>query len=87
MKRRNFIQVAAMGAAAGVVGLNTAMAKKTSSGKKQIYELREYDLIKPERQEFLDHYFKDGLIPALNKLGIENIGAFTAGTQSEEYIA
>jgi len=65
-----------MGAAASLTGCNNAKAEKSSSGKKQIYELREYDLIKPERQEFLDRYFKKGLIPALNKLGIDNVGVF-----------
>jgi hypothetical protein len=68
--------MASVGAAAGLVGCSNAVAEKSCPGKKQIYELREYDLIEPGRQEFLDHYFKDGLVPALNRLGIENVGVF-----------
>lgn len=75
MKRRNFIQVTAMGTVAGLASCGSVLADPRSE-KKQMYELREYDLIKPERQEFLNRYFKNGLIPALNKLGIKNIGVF-----------
>lgn len=42
----------------------------------QVYELRTYELEFFGTEQVLHTYFKDALIPALNRQGIENVGAF-----------
>lgn len=41
-----------------------------------IYELRVYDMQFGTSADVLHNYFKDALIPALNREGVENVGAF-----------
>ena len=45
-------------------------------GQKEIYEFREYELKFGKSAKVLHDYFEKALIPALNKQGINNIGAF-----------
>jgi hypothetical protein len=40
------------------------------------YELRRYEIETPEQKAALDKFAADALIPALNRLGIESVGAF-----------
>ena len=42
----------------------------------QVYELRTYELEFLKSADLLDQYFEQALIPALNRQGIKNIGAF-----------
>ncbi len=44
--------------------------------QKEIYEFREYELKFGKSAKVLHDYFENALIPALNKQGIKNIGAF-----------
>ena len=44
--------------------------------QKEIYEFREYELKFGKPAKVLHDYFENALIPALNKQGIKNIGAF-----------
>jgi len=44
--------------------------------QKEIYEFREYELKFGKSAKVLHDYFEKALIPALNKQGIKNIGAF-----------
>ncbi|MGB5228105.1 MAG: NIPSNAP family protein [Eudoraea sp.] len=44
--------------------------------QKEIYEFREYELKFGKPAKVLHEYFEKALIPALNKQGIKNIGAF-----------
>ena len=53
---------------------NTADAA-TEKGGREFFELRTYAL-KPDKQAILDRYFSASLIPALNRLGIKQVGAF-----------
>jgi hypothetical protein len=46
------------------------------SAQEQVYELRTYELEFFKPAKVLHDYFKDALIPALNRQGIKNIGAF-----------
>ena len=46
------------------------------TGQEQVYELRTYELEFYGSEDVLHSYFKDALIPALNRQGIENVGAF-----------
>ncbi|WP_297703944.1 NIPSNAP family protein [uncultured Eudoraea sp.] len=44
--------------------------------QKEIYEFREYELRFGKPAKVLHDYFEKALIPALNKQGINNVGAF-----------
>lgn len=45
-------------------------------GQTEIYELRVYELQFPRPSAVMHDYFKDALIPALNRSGVEQIGVF-----------
>ena len=47
----------------------------TVKGEREFFELRTYAL-KPDKQAILDRYFSASLIPALNRLGIKQVGVF-----------
>lgn len=55
-----------------VVVQHSALAQS----KKEFYELRTYELRFGSPRGNLENYFKNALIPALNKYGVKNIGAF-----------
>ena len=44
--------------------------------KKEFYELRTYELKFGSPRGNLENYFKNALIPALNKYGVKNVGVF-----------
>ena len=44
--------------------------------KKEMYELREYEMRYGSPQSNLDNYLKNALLPALNKYGVKNVGVF-----------
>ncbi|MFW6161525.1 MAG: NIPSNAP family protein [Planctomycetota bacterium] len=70
MRRREF--VGAMGlAAAGM-----AAAAEAEGQRKQILELRIYQVAKGEKRERLDAFLKQAAIPAWNRMGIAKVGAF-----------
>ena len=43
----------------------------------QLYELRIYTLKNDTQQKLVEDYLKNAAIPALNKLGVKNVGVFT----------
>ncbi|MBZ9632556.1 NIPSNAP family protein [Salegentibacter sp. LM13S] len=47
-----------------------------SYSQSEVYELKVYDMKFGKSADILHDYFKDALIPALNRQGVENIGAF-----------
>ena len=47
-------------------------------GQKEYYEVRKYELPFNSPEEALHKYFSEGLLPALNRNGIQNIGVFEA---------
>ena len=70
MERRKFVKSSLVGASAVSASLMPFnMGNKTDS--RDIVELREYELKSKGRQTELDKYFKNALIPALNKNGIK----------------
>jgi len=50
-------------------------AETTPRASRDVFEWRSYTL-KPDKQKILDDYFKNALIPALNRAGIKQVGAF-----------
>lgn len=81
MQRRNFIQksIFTAGTLAGA-GLGVASAKAAPKNK-EVYEFRVYAMrrnLKP-----LDNYFSNAFIPALNRMGVKNVGAFKETSMTE----
>jgi hypothetical protein len=46
------------------------------AAQEEVYELRTYELEFLKSADLLDQYFEQALIPALNRQGVKNIGAF-----------
>jgi hypothetical protein len=46
------------------------------NAQEQVYELRTYEMEFARSADILHNYFKDALIPALNRKGIKHVGAF-----------
>ena len=76
MKRRTFLHTAmATGGLAALPALTTA-AEDTPKPARQLVELRTY-LLRADKQPLLDAYLSKALIPALNRLGVKSVGAFS----------
>ena len=75
MQRRNFVKSSLIGATAVSSGFVSHHDQKAES-EKEVYELRKYEMVRNNRQNDLDRYLKEALIPALNRFGIKNIGCF-----------
>jgi hypothetical protein len=82
MKRRNFIQSAAITSSALVAG-KLSYAAPAKAGKKELFELREYEIHFGGNQNTLHAYLEKALIPALNKFGVKNVGVFKEIGKSE----
>jgi hypothetical protein len=71
MKRRRFVASSLLAASA----LTTAPAQKPAA-QKAVYEFRTYEPKYGSPQSNIENYLKDALIPALNRQGVKNVGAF-----------
>jgi len=81
MERRNFIKASAIVAAASAT--STVMASQaTSSASKEIYEWKVYHFKNGGAKTKIDNFYKEALIPYLNKRGV-NVGAFGEYGQTE----
>lgn len=79
MKRRDFIQTSlVVGGATSLTGMLTAQAAESPGGR-EFYELRRYHLRRGPQQKTFDDYAGKALLPALNRLGIMNVGVFGVG--------
>ena len=82
MERRDFIQKSVMATAAlTAAGVSSSQAKAVQQGK-EFYEWRSYETGRAG-QKGLDNYFSKAFIPALNKLGVKNVGVFGEIGKSE----
>ena len=80
MKRRDFIKTSVAAstiAGLGPVGLAAAAAQLASGGNREYYELRVYRLKAGANHDLLDAYLEKAAIPALNRLGVKQVGVFT----------
>jgi hypothetical protein len=80
MERRTFITKSVLATAAVGAGLSSAEAKAKQQNK-EVYELRVYEMRWSPVP--LDNYLSKALIPALNRLGVKKVGAFTEIGKSE----
>jgi hypothetical protein len=65
-------------AASGLVGMAQELtaADKPGGVAKEYFEIRKYTLKSAEKQGVLEAYLKDAAIPALNRIGVQNVGVF-----------
>jgi hypothetical protein len=83
MQRRKFLQTSVL-ATAGVTSAISSSAKPQKKNK-EIYEWRVYETMRGG-QPVLDSYFSTALIPALNRLGVKTVGAFSEMSKDEPAI-
>lgn len=76
MKRRQFVAASLTASAALTAGQAAAMTTAPAATQKQVYELRVYEFRFNLSQGSMESYLKEGLIPALNRMGIKNVGVF-----------
>ena len=80
MDRRNFLSASLTASALSVAATATADAQPPTGrpyAAAEYYDLRRYQLISGPGTKLTDNYFAGALIPALNRLGIGPVGAFS----------
>jgi hypothetical protein len=79
MDRRNFLSGSLTASALSLAGPATAAPQAPAGGAKaaEYYDLRRYQLASGPGTKLTDHYLAEALIPALNRLGIGPVGAFS----------
>ena len=79
MNRRNFLSssLAASASALSLASAHDALAQSGSTSTPEYYDLRRYQLASGPGVKLTDNYFSNAFIPALNRLGIGPVGAFT----------
>ncbi len=87
MNRRRFITTTA--AAAAVTGLtstlsSTMAAEPSPNVKPEYFEWRTYSLKTAEQLALVERHWAKAAIPALNRLGIQNVGTFREQTPSAQ---
>jgi hypothetical protein len=85
MERRKFLAASFASAAAGATApLVFARESQDSAapGGREYYELRRYHLLTPQRK-LADDYFRNALVPGLNRLGISTVGVFNVSIGPE----
>lgn len=79
--RRLFMKASLLTGATAIAAplLNPAIAMGADmpADKPEFYELRVYQLKDEKQQQLVEAYWQNAAIPALNRLGIKNIGVFT----------
>lgn len=75
MIRRKFLS-SSLAASAFAMNASTAQAGGAAGNARQYYELRKYHLQSGPQTKLTDAYLEQALIPALNRLGMNSIGAF-----------
>ncbi len=79
MKRRSFVKASLIAGPLSAVlpVIGEGKAHKEKAVKLEYYELREYTLKNDAQQQLVEAYFKDAFIPALNRIGVKQVGVFT----------
>jgi len=75
MKRRSFVKSSILlSSLSNITSTNSEAGFKKS--KQEFYELRVYTLKNAEQEKVIEDYFEKAAIPALNRLGMKNVGVF-----------
>jgi hypothetical protein len=80
MERRDFIQKSILTGAA-VAGATLGAQAQNSPKSKEVYEFRVYEMRRNLNP--LDNYFSKAFIPALNRMGVKNVGVFRERSLTE----
>lgn len=83
MKRSAFLKSTA--AVTGIIGMSRIVpnAEAADATALEYVEIRKYTLNSTAKQAILDAYLRDAAIPALNRLGIRNVGVFMPSEATE----
>lgn len=82
MDRRKFLGSALASGALAASSLSAAQ-QSSPSGEREYYELRRYHILSGPMKQLADTYFRDALVPALNRLGIKPVGVFNTSIGSD----
>jgi len=72
LDRRKFLSATV---AASALGLKAQQAN-AQGGAREYYELRRYHLVSGPQQKLTNNFIAEALIPGLNRLGVQPVGAF-----------
>ena len=79
MERRSFVKTTLLSTTAAMILPKTGFTQPKTEDKNQMYyEIRTYTLKDVLQQQLVENYYEKAAIPALNKLGIKNVGVFTS---------
>lgn len=78
MKRRKFLgsSLAAAALAGGAPELLARAPQDAAAGKREFYQLRRYQLSNGPQRKLSDDYFREALVPALNRMEFSPVGVF-----------
>lgn len=74
MQRRQFLAASLATTSLALMG---AAAEKSTTRSREFYQIRRYRLQNGPQTKLTESYFRDALIPALNRMGMDPIGAFS----------
>ncbi len=83
MQRRKFVKSSLLAATALTAGAGSLEAAGPSASQKAMLEWREYEMHFGTSENDLHNYLQHALIPALNRLGVKNVGVFRELSKSE----
>ena len=80
MQRRSFLASSSFAASALAVNASSPSLRggqaATAEEGRDYYELRRYQLFRGPQVKLADDFFREALVPALNRLGITSVGVF-----------
>jgi hypothetical protein len=90
MDRRSFVAASLASSASAFssqTASHSAMGASPSTGSREFYHLRRYDLQMGPQTALAEQFFSEALIPALTRLGVGPVGAFKLdiGPQTPSY--
>lgn len=76
MDRRKFLASSLAASAAAIAAAPVLAQESAASAKREFYELRRYQLAAGPQRKLADDYFRDALVPALNRMELSPVGVF-----------
>ncbi len=71
----------------GLVILTVAtLMPRQLDAQRELYELRIYRNFDFEKQELVESYLRDALLPALNRMGLDRVGVFTSEDNNDHSV-
>jgi hypothetical protein len=76
MKRRSFLATTIITTSGAMLPSIARSDESLNRNSSEFYELRTYNLSSERQQKLVEDYFEKAAIPALNRIGVNNIGVF-----------